>query len=129
MFKRQIIILAQTAVFTCVIPVSAVTLSLISSAPVPEVYDVYNFAGANMDMNNVYLTGSAPATNGPANDGYTYVAHDRASLGQTFTTGSSAGGYLLTDLWVDTPATPPTPPTPTRRTATAPGGRWPAAAA
>jgi alpha-D-xyloside xylohydrolase len=79
---------------------SAVTLSLVSSAPVPEVYDIYNFAGADMDMHNVYLSGSAPATNGPANDGVTYVANDRTSQGQTFTTGSSDGGYLLTDLWV-----------------------------
>jgi hypothetical protein len=45
-----------------------------------------------------YLSGSAPATNGPANDGYTFVAHDRA--GQTFSTGASPGGYLLTDIWV-----------------------------
>ena len=66
----------------------------------PEVYDIYNLAGANMDMNNVYASGSAPATNGPANDGYTYVANDRTSLGQTFTTGASDGGYLLTDIWV-----------------------------
>ena len=83
-----------------VLPASAVTLSLVSTAPVPEVYDIYNFAGADMDMNNVYLSGSAPATNGPANDAVTYVANDRTGQGQTFTTGSSDGGYLLTDIWV-----------------------------
>jgi hypothetical protein len=83
------------------LPAWSLTLSLGSSATVPEVYDIYNFAGANMDMNNVYLSGSAPATNGPANDGSTYVANDRTSLGQTFTTGSSDGGYLLTDIWVE----------------------------
>jgi alpha-D-xyloside xylohydrolase len=53
-----------------------------------------------MDMNNVYAAGNAPATNGSANDGYTYVANDRASQGQTFTTGSSPGGYSLTDIWI-----------------------------
>ncbi|HZI30705.1 MAG TPA: DUF4968 domain-containing protein, partial [Candidatus Binatia bacterium] len=63
-------------------------------------YDIYNFAGADMDMNNVYLSGDAPATNGAANDGYTYVANDRFDQGQTFTTGASEGGYLLTDIWV-----------------------------
>lgn len=78
----------------------AVTLSLSSSSPLPEAYDLYNFAGASMDVNNVYLSGSQPATNGPANDPYTYVANDRTSQGQTFTTGSSEGGYLLTDIWV-----------------------------
>ena len=78
----------------------AVTLSLGSAMPIPGTYDIYNFAGAVMDMNNVYASNSAPATNGPANDGYTYVAHDRATQGQTFTTGASSGGYLLTDIWV-----------------------------
>lgn len=82
------------------LPTWGVTLSLKSSAPVPEVYDIYNFAGADMDKNNVYLSGSEPATNGAANDSYTYVANDRTGQGQTFTTGSSDGGYLLTDIWV-----------------------------
>ena len=53
-----------------------------------------------MDSNNVYLSGSAPAANGTVNDAYTYVAYDRAGQGQTFTTGASEGGYLLTDIWV-----------------------------
>ena len=42
--------------------VFAVTLVLNTASPVPDSYDIYNFAGANMDMNNVYLSGSAPAT-------------------------------------------------------------------
>ena len=53
-----------------------------------------------MDMYNVFAAGNAPATNGSANDGYTYVAHDRVAQGQTFTTGANAGGYRLTDIWV-----------------------------
>ncbi len=51
-------------------------------------------------MNNCFAAGNAPATNGAANDAYTYVAHDRVTQGQTFTTGSMPGGYLLTDIWV-----------------------------
>lgn len=82
------------------LPAVAVTLSLGSASPLPGVYDLYNFAGGDMDMNNVYLSGSAPATNGAANDGFTYIANDRTGQGQTFTTGASEGGYLLTDLWV-----------------------------
>jgi alpha-D-xyloside xylohydrolase len=81
-------------------PALALTLALTSSGPVPGPYDIYNFAGADMDMHNVYLAGNAPATNGSANDGYTYVANDRPTQGQTFTTGAGAGGYLLTDIWV-----------------------------
>ena len=109
--------------------VSAVTLSLGSALPTPAPYDIYNFAGADMDMNNVYLSGSAPATNGSANDAFTYVANDRTGQGQTFTTGASDGGYLLTDIWVGTPATRRTRLIPTRPAATALGGKWPAAAA
>ena len=97
--KRQMKGLVYVLVAACILKAQAVTLS-IGLAPLPGPYDLYNFAGADMDMHNVYLSGSAPATNGPANDGVTYVANDRTSQGQTFTTGSSDGGYLLTDLWV-----------------------------
>jgi alpha-D-xyloside xylohydrolase len=82
------------------LPGFAVTLSLSSTPPNPGPYDIYNLAGADMDMNNVFLSGNAPATNGAANDGYTYVANDRVTQGQTFTTGSGDGGYLLTGIWV-----------------------------
>jgi hypothetical protein len=82
------------------LPVPGITLSLGDWWPVPGPCDIYNFAGANMDMNNVYAATNAPATNGAANDSYTYVANDRPTQGQTFTTGSSPGGYLLTDIWV-----------------------------
>ncbi|HTL73543.1 MAG TPA: TIM-barrel domain-containing protein, partial [bacterium] len=98
--KQPLVALAAIATITGALPASAVTLSLGAFQPTPAPCDIYNFAGADMDMNNVYLSGSAPATNGAANDGYTYVAHDRSSQGQTFTTGGSEGGYLLTDIWV-----------------------------
>jgi len=91
-----LVLLVATGAFSA----AAVTLSLGSAAPSPGPYDLYNFAGADMDMNNVYLAGSAPVTNGAANDASTYVANDRAGQGQTFTTGGSDGGYWLTDLWV-----------------------------
>lgn len=88
------------AVFFCQFQGFGMTLSLGSWWPVPGPCDIYNFAGADMDMNNVYAAGDAPATNGSANDSYTYVANDRPTQGQTFTTGSCPGGYLLTDVWV-----------------------------
>ena len=81
--------------------VSAVTLLLTRGSPVPQPYDIYNFAGADMDMHNVYAAGHAPATNGYANDVYTYVEYYYSPpQGQTFSTGNSAGGYWLTDIWV-----------------------------
>lgn len=91
------------------------TLTLSSAGPIPGPYDIFSFIGADMDMHNVYAAGNAPATNGAANDAYTYVANDRATQGQTFTTGSSPNGCLLTDIWVrhvgyvDNTADPNTP--------------------
>ena len=98
--KRQIFAFLFLFVASCLPQARAVTLAVGSATPTPGPYDICNFAGADMDMNNVYLSGDAPATNGAANDGYTYVAHDRVTQGQTFTTGTSDGGYLLTDVWV-----------------------------
>jgi hypothetical protein len=34
------------------------------------------------------------------NDYATYIASDRGGLGQTFTTGSNPGGYLMKDFWL-----------------------------
>ena len=84
-----------------VLRASAVTLLLTPGVPVPQPYDIYNFAGADMDMHNVYAPGHAPATNGYANDVYTYVEYYYSPpQGQTFTTGNTTGGYWLTDIWV-----------------------------
>jgi len=33
-------------------------------------------------------------------DGATYLAHDRPGMGQTFTTGTDPGGYLMTGFWL-----------------------------
>lgn len=97
---RGLVVLSAIFVLADALSVFGLTLSLGSAYPVPGLCDIYNFAGANLDMFNVYAAGNAPATNGAANDGYTYVADDRATQGQTFTTGSSSGGYRLTDVWV-----------------------------
>jgi alpha-D-xyloside xylohydrolase len=92
--------LTAAVVIASAVRASAVTLSLSSVAPEPTPGDVYNFVGASMDMDNVHASGDAPATNGPANDRYTYIANDQADQGQTFTTGASAGGYQLTEIWI-----------------------------
>ncbi|MGN6643690.1 MAG: hypothetical protein ACTHKU_11900, partial [Verrucomicrobiota bacterium] len=82
-------------------PVAAVTLSLSASAPVPGVYDIFNFSGADVDTNNVYATGGMPIANGGDNDNSTYVDASRAGQGQTFTTSAgSSGAFVLTDVWV-----------------------------
>ena len=71
-------------------PASAVTLTLTTTPPEPGIHDVYNFEGAINDDANV----------GNGNDANTYVAGDRATQGQTFTTGANPSGYVLTDVWI-----------------------------
>src|SRR5450759_1151142 len=71
------------------------SVSYSTTAPTPGANDIYNFAGAAYDANNiggggVNVGGNTATGNGNINDGSTYVAGDRAAQGQTFLTGSSA---------------------------------------
>jgi hypothetical protein len=50
--------------------------------------------GAN-DVSNLVGTTSAAANVNPDGGVYSYVAHDNVVQGQTFTTGSNPGGYIL----------------------------------
>jgi len=68
----------------------AATLVLTTTEPTPGPHDVYNFAGADNDTLNV--SGGA--------DQQTYLAPDRPTQGQTFTTPAGAGGFLISDVWI-----------------------------
>ena len=70
--------------------VSAATLVLTHRVPTPGTYDVSSFAGADNDTANV--AGGA--------DQQTYVAPDRPTQGQTFTTPASSGSFLISDIWI-----------------------------
>jgi hypothetical protein len=63
----------------------AATLVFSTTAPTVDDADISNFTGTASDGANV--------ANG--NDAGTYLAHDRGSIGQAFTTGANAGGYTL----------------------------------
>jgi hypothetical protein len=76
----------------------AASLTLTPTAPTPGTYDIYNFTGAAADGGNVNNGGTY--LNGAANDGFTYVAGDQTTKGQTFTTGSLPSGYELSDIWI-----------------------------
>jgi alpha-D-xyloside xylohydrolase len=84
-------------------PVSAVTLTLQTNAPSPGIYDLYNFVGTTHDSNNVD-NGTIQVP--PAGDAYTYLSGGvtpptaRPNQGQTFTTGTNNGGYLITGFWL-----------------------------
>jgi autotransporter-associated beta strand protein len=75
----------------------AATLSYQTTAPTPGANDISNLAGAARDRDNVGGNGSSDGT---GNDASTYVAGDRAQQGQTFTTGSNAGGYRIKAVWL-----------------------------
>src|SRR4051795_8935817 len=63
----------------------AAVLSFSTSAP---------SIGAN-DVSNLVGTTSGAANVNPEGGTYSYVAHDNVVQGQTFTTGSNPGGYIL----------------------------------
>jgi hypothetical protein len=68
---------------------SAASLTMTTNAPTPGTYDLYNFTGA--DNHSVNVSGQ---------DQQTYVAPDRPTQGQTFTTPASSSGFLISDIWV-----------------------------
>ena len=71
-------------------PAEAATLTWSSTAPIPGTNDAYNLTGTTTDAGNV----------NSGNDTGTYIAADRPQIGQTFTTGTNPGGYLLTAVTV-----------------------------
>ncbi len=82
---------------------SAATLTFSTSAPTATPAAISNWVGATFDADNVGGSGvnaNGSPNNGSANDATTYVATDRAAQGQTFTTGSNAGGYTLSSITV-----------------------------
>lgn len=74
----------------------AQTLNFVTTAPTPTNSDVYNLLGSSTDSGNVNDGGSY--VDGAGNDGFTYVANNRPSMGQTFTTGPTAG--KVTAIWI-----------------------------
>jgi hypothetical protein len=72
------------------LPAAAASLELTTIEPIPGANDVYSFAGADNDAVNI---------NGGA-DQQNYVAFDRPTQGQTFTTPSGTGSFLISDIWI-----------------------------
>jgi len=74
----------------------AQSLTFVTAAPTPGTSDIFNFTGALDDSGNV-SDGNVYA-DGAGNDGFTYIANNRPSMGQTFTTGATAG--KVTAIWI-----------------------------
>jgi hypothetical protein len=96
--KRKYVVyygaLVAVALMSGIAQAAVVTFS--TTTPTPGALYISSFVGAAQDLDNV---GTATADGG-ANDGTTYVAFDRGAQGQTFLTGSKAGGYQITGVWV-----------------------------
>ena len=87
----------QFLVMCCLAGVlQAATLTLQTTEPAIGSNDVTFLSESTNDSTNV--EGVAGDPYGP--DAATYVAHDRAGLGQTFTTGSTAGVYYMEGFWL-----------------------------
>lgn len=68
-----------------------------TSIPSPGDEDVAQLDSPTSDTLNISGTG---ITSSGQNDSATYVANDRSTQGQTFTTGSNSSGYTLEGIWV-----------------------------
>ena len=73
-------------------------VSYSNRAPEISLYDVYFLGESTIDNKNV--GGFSEQTYSGDNDHATYIARDRRGLGQTFTTGSNPGGYIMKGFWL-----------------------------
>jgi hypothetical protein len=94
--KTKVMIILLAAVMGLSPSAQALVITFQTTAPTPGPLDVFNFVGATRDANNV---GTTPYDSW-LNDEWTYIALDRAAVGQTFVTGASNPVYLLTGFWI-----------------------------
>jgi DUF1680 family protein len=93
--------LGGVAIWLVAATAQAITVTLSADAPAPSTWDVYHLTGATRDGLNVNDGGTY--ADGAANDAFTYVAADRASQGQTFTTGGTTNRYTIKAVWLRHP--------------------------
>ncbi|HRU15031.1 MAG TPA: immunoglobulin domain-containing protein [Anaerohalosphaeraceae bacterium] len=75
---------------------SGAILTFHPTQPAVDADDIYNLVGSAADRDNV---GTSTA-DGAANDGCTYIAHDRNGKGQTFKTLNAPGSYRVRSVTV-----------------------------
>jgi len=69
-----------------------------TQTPATDPLDIVFLSESATDQQNV--AGDLNVDNAWSNDAATYIANDRTDLGQSFTTGSAAGGYLMRGFWL-----------------------------
>ncbi len=85
--------------FSIVAQGSGVYITSTTNAPGAGADDIAQFVAPGMDWDNIDGVVSTNAYSGD-NDPSTYVANDRLTQGQIFTTGSTSAGYELSSVWV-----------------------------
>ena len=92
---KKILLLTNLFVFLVGLNVQAATIISSATAPLVGVGDIGQLNSPNTDSLNIDGTTSYTGDN----DGSTYVANDRTTQGQTFTTGANPSGYTLSGVY------------------------------
>lgn len=86
----------------CLVAVSAHATVTVSNtgtaAPTTDAADQFYLPGSVNEVDAINVDGTN--NNSAENDGFTYIANDRASKGMTFTTGTNSAGYTLGSITV-----------------------------
>ncbi len=88
----------NTWVFNIVAEDSGVYITT-TNTPATGADDIAQFVAPGMDWDNIDGVVATNAASGD-NDASTYVANDRSTQGQLFTTAATAAGYELSSVWV-----------------------------
>ena len=99
--KTKLLLLGALLAWQCASAQAQIPITASASAPATGADDQYYLPDA-VDEATGAMNASGNGTNADsgANDGLTYVAADRTSKGQSFTTGPNANGYTLSSVTV-----------------------------
>ena len=92
----KIATLLSSLILTCTLS-NAATITTQTAAPSVGASDLAQMVSPDSDAENI---GGAGITISADNDAFTYVANDRTTQGQLFTTGAELEGYWLNSIWV-----------------------------
>ena len=99
--KTKLLILGALLALQCATTQAQIPITSSASAPATGAYDQYYLPGPVSEATNTMnISGNGTNPDSANNDGLTYVASDRTSKGQSFTTGSNPNGYTLSSVTV-----------------------------
>lgn len=98
--KRTLLTLGVLLGLHCATSQAQLVITTNTVAPVVGPYDQYYLPGPVDEASGAMTPNGQNNTTSAANDALTYVASDRTSKGQTFTTGSNPAGYTISSVTV-----------------------------